>query len=107
MTGLAERFVLVQGPAPFKAAFLGRWLAAAADIDAITNELLDSSDPDSHGSHAEFDRNAFGLAAVYFVRSFMERLSWFSVSTQSGQMEAFAIMKELGFFLRTGDVYQM
>jgi hypothetical protein len=102
-------WVLIEGPAPGSAEFLGRWLLAAADAD---REL-----------HDQYARNpllkqqisrlevlyvvSFSPPATKFIELLMKNLTCFPLGLWDEWGEMFTVMAELGFFSPTGNRYQM
>lgn len=104
-----DPWVLVEGPGPGNAEFIGRWLLAAAAADQTLTE--------------QFHRNArlkdqirnlevvylisFAPAATKFVELLMKNLTCFTISIWNEWGEMFAVMAALGFFTSTVNRYQM
>jgi hypothetical protein len=102
-------WVLIEGPGPGDAGFLGRWLLAAVAAD--------------QGLEQQFKRNtslkdqivrlevvytvAFSPPATFFVRLLMNNLSCFSLDLWDECGNLFVVMAMLGFFRHTGNRYQM
>jgi hypothetical protein len=106
---LKQHWVLVEGPAPGDAHFLGRWLLAAAESDKLLQDQF-KRDP---GFKLTIDRIellyafSFSPPAIKFTGLLMKNLTSFSVSVFELWGEVFAVMAEIGFFSQTGDRYQM
>ena len=107
----AERlWVLVEGPEPGDAGFLGHWLLAADEADQALHEQF-KQNPDLR---ERIDRLEvvygvrFSSTATRCVELLMIDLTSFSIAVYDEPFgEIFAVMAELGFFRRTGDRYQM
>ena len=107
----ASRWVLVEGPAPDDAAFLGHWLLAAVDADRELEEQL-KRNPTLKPQIARLEvvyLIQFSSAATKFVELLMGNLTCFSLNLWRDEQwgEIFAVMADLGFFCLTGDRYQM
>jgi hypothetical protein len=106
-------WVLVEGPAPGSAEFLGRWLLAAAEAD---RELHDQ-----HARNPSLKQQIFRLEIVYMICfspaacKFIELLmgdgknvTCFALDLCEEEWgEMFTVMTELGFFSPTENRYQM
>jgi hypothetical protein len=108
-TPYEDQSVLVEGPGPGEAEFLGRWLLAVAAADRTLQE--------------QFKRNTalkgqirtleiiyevrFSSAATRFLELLMKDLTAFTLSIKDNWIEPFSIMADLGFFRLTGERYQM
>jgi hypothetical protein len=106
----AELFwVLVEGPGPGDAEFLGRWLLAAVEADqALQEQFRDNPTLKQQISTLEVAYIfSFAPAATRFVELLMKNLTAFSLQLWGEWGEAFTVMAELGFFCRTGGRYQM
>lgn len=103
-------WVLVEGPAPGAADFLGRWLMMAAETDKQLQEQFER-DPEFRHSVATIELVygfAFSPTATKCIELLMNDLASFSLSALEGPWgDTFAVMAEIGFFSRTGDRYQM
>jgi hypothetical protein len=109
MTDLKQHWVLVEGPAPGDAQFLGRWLLAAARADKLLRELFEQ-DPEFKRSVARIEllyAFAFSPAATKFIQLLMKDLTSFSWSVFDLWGEVFPVMAKIGFFSQTGERYQM
>ena len=106
-----DPFILVEGPGWGDAAFYGRWLMAAA----TANELLQ----DAKKNDAEF-RTAidtleivqcldFGIMATVFLARFVDKqFETFVIDVNHCEdLLDFVLMAEMGFFVPTGNRYQM
>ena len=109
MTDLKQHWVLVEGPAPGDAQFLGRWLLAAARADKRLRELFEQ-DPEFKRSVAKIEllyAFAFSPAATKSIQLLMKDLTSFSWSVFDLWGEVFPVMAKIGFFSQTGERYQM
>jgi hypothetical protein len=104
-----NRWVLVEGPGPDEAEFLGRWLLAAAAADqALEEQFKRNTELKKHISSVEIVHEiCFSSAATKFLKLLMKDLTAFSLSVDDGWVDVFAIMADLGFFRLTGERYQM
>jgi GAF domain-containing protein len=106
-----DRCILVEGPRWGDAAFYGRWLMAAS----TANELLQ----DARKNDAEF-RTAietleivqcldFGIMATVFLSLFVDKqFETFVINVNDcADLLDFVLMAEMGFFMLTGNRYQM
>ena len=102
-------WVLVEGPGPGEAEFLGRWLLAAVEADqALQNRFGENPSLKQQISRLELVYwICFSSAATKFVELLMKNLTCFSLPLDEDRGEIFAVMAELGFFRLTGDHYQM
>jgi hypothetical protein len=102
-------WVLVEGPAPGDAEFLGRWLLAAREADRVLQEQFKQNP----GLKQKIFRLEvcyavdFSSAATTCVKLLMDNLTCFSVDLWDEWGEIFTVLAELGFFRLTGDRYQM
>ena len=102
-------WVLVEGPGPGDAEFLGRWLLAAVEADRALQEQFRHNP----GLKQQISRLEvlclveFSPAVTRCVELLMENLRCFSLDLWDEWGEIFTVMAELGFFCLTGDRYQM
>src|SRR5258705_11096912 len=105
-----QHWMLVEGPAPGDAHFLGRWLLAAAEADKLLQEQYEQ-DPSFKPAISRFElvyAFAFSPSATKSIELLMKDLTSFSLSVfEEPWGEVFAVMAEIGFFSQTGDRYQM
>ena len=103
------RWVLVEGPAPGEAEFLGRWLLAAVDADkALEQQRKRNPKLKEQISRIEVIYVvSFSPAATRFVELLMKNLTCFTLDLWDEWGEIFTVMAALGFFRRTGERYQM
>jgi hypothetical protein len=103
-------WVLIEGPAPGDAHFLGRWLLAAAEADKLLQEQYEQ-EPTFKLTISRFElvyAFAFSPSATKSIELLMKDLTSFSLSVfEEPWGEVFAVMAEIGFFSQTGDRYQM
>ncbi|MCS3726189.1 hypothetical protein [Bradyrhizobium betae] len=104
-----NQWVLVEGPGPDEAEFLGRWLLAAAAADkALKEQFKRNAELKKHISSVEIvDEVCFSSGAAKFLELLMKDLTAFSLSVEDVWIDVFAIMADLGFFRLTGERYQM
>jgi len=104
-----KRWVLIEGPAPGDAHFLGRWLLAAAEADRLLQEQYEQ-DPSFKLTISRLElvyAFAFSPAATKSIELLMKDLTSFSLPVFDEWGEIFAVMADIGFFSQTGDRYQM
>ena len=104
-----QHWVLVEGPAPGDAHFLGRWLLAAAEADKLLQEQFEQ-DPSFKLTISRIEllyAFAFSPTATKCIELLMKDLTSFSLSVFDFWGEKFAVMADIGFFSQTGDRYQM
>jgi hypothetical protein len=104
-----KRWVLIEGPAPGDADFLGRWLLAAAEADKLLQEQYEQ-DPSFKLTISRLElvyAVAFSPAATKSIELLMKDLTSFSLPVFEEWGEIFAVMADIGFFSQTGDRYQM
>lgn len=105
-----KHWVLIEGPEPGDAQFLGQWLLAAAKADKILQEQfeLDPSFKRAVGRLECVYAFVFSPTATRFVELLMADLTAFPLSVIDEPLgESFVVMAELGFFSQTGDRFQM
>jgi hypothetical protein len=102
-------WVLVEGPGPGAAEFLGRWLLAAVRADrTLQRQVQQSPNLRKQISSLELVCSVhFASAATMSVERLMKNLTCFSLPISGEWGEIFSIMAQVGFFRRTGDRYQM
>jgi hypothetical protein len=104
-----ERFVLIEGPDPGDAEFLGRWLLSAVEADRVLAQHFDTN-PNLREQISRLEvcyQVTFAPVAMRCIRLFMKNLTCFTFSTFDEWIERFSVMPELGFFRLTGNRYQM
>ncbi|WP_271498216.1 hypothetical protein [Bradyrhizobium sp. CCBAU 11357] len=104
-----DRWVLVEGPGPGEAEFLGRWLLAAAAADRALQERFKQNEilKEQISSVEIVYQIRFSSAATKILELLMKDLTAFSLPIQSDWIDLFAVMADLGFFCLTGERYQM
>ena len=103
-----EPYILVEGPGWGKVEFFGKWLVAAAKADALWNKAL--KDRIFEQQVALLCVPIFDMAAMSFVLMLQKNHISFMVPLNcelSDEVEELAMMIEMGFFVRTGQHYQM
>ena len=102
-------WILVEGPAPGSAEFLGRWLLAAAHADRELHDQY-AQNPSLKQQISRLDVAyiaSFSPAATKFIELLMKNLTCFPLELGEEWGEMFTAMAELGFFSPTGNRYQM
>src|ERR1700757_760495 len=103
-------WVLIEGPAPGSAEFLGRWLLAAVEADRVLQEQLKKK-PHLKEQIERLElvyAISFAPTATKSVELLMKNLTCFSLAAvEEPWGEIFAVMAALGFFRLTGSRYQM
>jgi hypothetical protein len=101
--------LLVEGPGPGDAEFLGRWLLAAVAADeALQEQFKRNTALKDQISRVEIEYCVrFSSGATRFVELLMKNLRSFTLSLNDEWSELFAIMARVGFFRLTGERYQM
>ncbi len=108
-TSSSAPWVLVEGPGPGDAEFLGRWLLAAVEAEKQLAQQFNANP----ALKKQIERLevaslvSFSSEATHFVSLWTKTLSCFSISLWDEWGEMFAVMAEIGFFTLTGDRYQM
>lgn len=107
---LAKQYwVIVEGPAPGDAHFLGQWLLAAAEADKLLQEQFEQ-DPSfklTIGRIKLLYAFAFSPTATDCIKLLMKDITSFSLSVFELFGEVFVVMADIGFFSQTGNRYQM
>ena len=104
-----QNWVLVEGPAPGDAKFLGQWLVAAAEADKLLQEQF-AQDPSFKLTIGRIEllyAFTFSPTATKCIELLMKNLTSFSLSVFDLFEEVFVVMADIGFFSQTGDRYQM
>ena len=105
-----KHWILVEGPRPGDAQFLGQWLLAAAKADKLLQEQFEI-DPDFKRAVDRLEGVygfAFSPTATKCIEFLMTDLTAFPLSVFDEPWgEVFVVMAELGFFTETSDRYQM
>jgi hypothetical protein len=102
-------WVLIEGPGPGDAEFLGRWLLAAVVADrAIEEQFKRNTSLRQRIARLEVVYTvSFSPAATRSVELLMKNLSCFSLDLWDEWGEIFVVMAKIGFFRQTGNRYQM
>jgi hypothetical protein len=102
-------WVLVEGPGPGAAEFLGRWLLAAVRADRTLQKQF-RQNPSLREQISSLELVCavhFASAATMSVGRLMKNLTCFILPIWGEWGEIFSIMAQIGFFRRTGERYQM
>jgi hypothetical protein len=105
-----RHWVLIEGPKPGDAQFLGEWLLAAAEADKILQKQfqLDLGFKRAVARLEVVYAFAFSPTATKFIELLMTDLTAFPLSVIDEPLgESFVVMAELGFFTQTGNRFQM
>jgi hypothetical protein len=102
-------WVLIEGPGPGDAEFLGRWLLAATVADRTLEEQFKSNASlrDRIATLEIIRLVSFSPAATQSVGLLRKNLSCFSLDVRDEWGEMFVLMAKIGFYRLTGDRYQM
>ena len=104
-------YVLIEGPRWGDAEFYGRWLLAAGKAEALWKEAVnDNSFKRQIELVTAFYIPDFGIGATVLLSRFEKNLASVTVGLNSEDIEEFnefAMMVEMGFFILTGERYQM
>jgi hypothetical protein len=102
-------WILVEGPGPGDAEFLGRWLLAAVEADqTLEVQFKRNTALKDQISRVEIVYHVrFSSGATRFIELLMRNLTSFTLSIGDEWSELFAIMAGVGFFRLTGERYQM
>jgi hypothetical protein len=104
----AQPYVLVEGPRWADAEFYGKWLLAAAKANALWQEAM--KDP---CFMKKVDRLMiisipdFSITATVLLSWLEKNLASLVVALYEEEGEDFVMLVEMGFFVRTGERYQM
>jgi hypothetical protein len=99
-----QHWVLVEGPAPGDAQFLGRWLLTAAKADKLLQEHLER-DLEFKLSVARIElvyAFQFSPTATKSIELLMKDSTSFSLSVFDLWGDVFVVMAEIGFFFADG-----
>jgi hypothetical protein len=105
-----EMFVLIEGPQWGDASFFGKWFLAAAEADRLHLEAYREDAKyrvTIKGLESIVDCLSFGWMAVHLVKELGRKYVTLCISTTSEEAEYVAMMAQMGFFVRTGDRYQI
>lgn len=102
-------WVLIEGPGPGDAEFLGRWLLAAAVADrALDEQFKKNTSLRQRVASLEFLYVvSFSPAATRSLELLMKNLSCFSLDLRDEWGDMFVVLAKIGFFRQTGNRYQM
>lgn len=102
-------WVVIEGPGPGDAEFLGRWLLAAPFADRALEEQFKrkANLRQQIATLEDLRLVSFSPAAIRSTRLLIENLSCFSLDVRDEWGDLFAIMAKIGFYRLTGDRYQM
>ncbi|MGY3239954.1 hypothetical protein ACVMAJ_006844 [Bradyrhizobium sp. USDA 4448] len=102
-------WVVIEGPGPGDAEFLGRWLLAATVADrTLEEQFIKKPTLREQIATLEIIRFvSFSPAATRATRLLMTNLCCFSLDARDEWGELFVIMAQIGFYRLTGDRYQM
>lgn len=102
-------WVLIEGPAPGDAEFLGRWLLAATVADRRLEELFkrNANLREQIATLEDLRLVSFSPAATRSVGLLTRNLSCFSLDARDEWGELFVLMAKIGFYRLTGKRYQM
>jgi hypothetical protein len=106
----SEPYILVEGPEWGDAEFYGKWLLMAAKAEAFWKQAL--KDP-IFEAQVELLTNSempdFGICATLMISQLPKNFASFTVHVRGdvSTFDEFVIMAELGFFVLTGQRYQM
>ena len=105
----SEPFILVEGPKWGNAKFYGKWLLAAARADALWKKAIKAP-----SFEKKIERLLvvympdFGIGAIVLLSQVEKNFATFLVRLNSElEVELFTMMVDMGFFVLTGQRYQM
>jgi len=109
----SDRSILVEGPKWGDAEFYGKWLRAAAKADALWKEAI--KDPSFKNQIYALTLECmpdFGIGATIMFFKLDKNFSSFAIQLNSREegidlVDEFVMMVEIGFFILTGERYQM
>jgi hypothetical protein len=107
-----EPCILVEGPNWANADFYGRWLQAAAKADAIWKRAIkDSSFENEVARLLVVSIPDFSIGATVLLSRLEKNLASFTIHLNGEEdvelVDEFVLMAEMGFFVLTGQRYQM
>jgi hypothetical protein len=105
-----RNWILIEGPCILDADFTAAWLATAVQADEVLEGYFQTNPNFREWLHRLETTTVFKLApwAMAFVRMWLEEKGVFGIDLfDSEDAEVFAIMAAAGFFIRTGERYQM
>ena len=103
-------YVLVEGPRWGDAEFYGKWLLAVAEADALWEEAIKDVDFSEQPHALAWDvLPYFGVSAVCLLSQLKKNHSSILLGLKRDEwcFDAFAMMVDMGFFVLTGERYQM
>jgi hypothetical protein len=103
-----HKYVLVEGPSWGDARFYGGWLLKAARAEALWRQVRNSptfKDAAERLTVAFFPD--FGIAATIMLAYLRRNFVSFTIPLYGEEGNEFAMMTEMGFFVRTGERYKM
>lgn len=104
-----EPYILIEGPRWGDAEFYAKWLSAAANAERLWKKAQ-AEDPhfaeqiDRLQVVYSFD---FGISATYFLGQLTKEFFTMAIRVDSEDGEFISVMVEMGFFVLTGERYQM
>jgi hypothetical protein len=106
-----ESCILVEGPAFGDAEFYGKWLLSAAKANDLFQQAK-TDDPEFRDAIDTLElvpELHFGIAATVFLSYYFvgKEFQTFAFDSSSAQLLYFVLMAEMGFFVQTGNRYQM
>jgi hypothetical protein len=101
--------VLIRGPEWGDASFLGAWLRAAGEAQALWQKAFTDSDfaEQMHDRVCIAYIPHFGMAAGSFVMRLREYRTTFVLRLENEEGDEFTMMAKMGFFAFSGGCYQM
>ena len=103
----SEPRILVEGPMFGDAEFFGRWLLAAAEANAFWLNALEDHTFQSRVNRLCDELPDFGIAATIMLSRLEKKVASFVVDPNDTLGTEFVMMVEMGFFVLTGQRYQM
>lgn len=106
-----EPYILVEGPKWGDAEFYGEWLKAAAKAETLWKEALKNLIFEEQVDHLTIIYMPdFSIGATVMVSQLEKNLASFAIQLNGEEVELvdmFVMMVEMGFFVLTGQRYQM
>ena len=106
-----EPYILVEGPKWGDAEFYGKWLLAAAKTNALWKKAINDPSIEKQVEMLTIIYMPdFGIGATVMVSQLEENLASFAIQLNGVAIELvdeFVMMAEMGFFVLTGQRYQM
>jgi hypothetical protein len=105
----SEPYVLVEGPRWADAEFYGKWLLAAAKANALVQEAMKDSCfmEQIHRLTVIYIPEFSIIGTVLLSRLYKNLVSFVVELNEEDEGAVFAMMVQMGFFVRTGERYQM